>query len=97
MQATKQTEVLIKAALIAAFEQLPDTVVESDNGYCKAVFLDYFNSNQLLLAMEELDGVIEDNSSPSKAFWQHLSKAAGLMNNRHLVKYQSILSAIYKE
>ena len=84
---------LIKADLIAAFELLPSNTIESDNGYRKEDFLDYIDANELLLAMEELDGVIEDNSSPSKEFWLHLISASKLMGNKHLTKYESILNA----
>ncbi|EOB3604643.1 TPA: hypothetical protein I7680_20920 [Vibrio vulnificus] len=84
---------LIEAELMAAFELLPSNTVESDNGYRKDDFLDYINANELLLAMEELDGVIEDNPSPSKEFWHHLISASKLMGNIHLIKYESILNA----
>ncbi|MCB5227381.1 hypothetical protein JAO78_011200 [Alishewanella sp. 16-MA] len=78
---------------MAAFELLPSNTIESDNGYRKGDFLDYINANELLLAMEELDGVIEDNPSPSKEFWVRLISASKLMGNKHLVKYESILNA----
>jgi len=84
---------LIEAELIAAFALLPDATIESDSGYRKEDFLDYIGANELLLAMEELDGVIEDNPSPSKEFWQHLIKASQLMDVKHLEKYESILNA----
>ncbi|MCG7495619.1 hypothetical protein MHO82_01930 [Vibrio sp. Of7-15] len=51
---------------MAAYELLPETTIESDNGYRKNDFFDYIAANELLLAMEELDGVIEDNPIPSK-------------------------------
>jgi len=85
---------LIEADLMAAFELLPSNTIESDNGYRKEDFLGYINANELLLAMEELDGVIEDNPSPSKEFWNHLISASKLMDNNHLVKYESISNAI---
>lgn len=56
----------IEAELMAAYELLPETTIESDNGYRKNDFFDYIAANELLLAMEELDGVIEDNPIPSK-------------------------------
>ena len=84
---------LIKAELMAAFELLPSNTIESDNEYRKEDFLDYINANELLLAMEELDGVIEDNPSPSKKFWMHLISASKLMSDKHLTKYVSILNA----
>lgn len=84
---------LIEVELMAAFELLPSNTVESDNGYRKDDFLDYINANELLLAMEELDGVIEDNPSPAKEFWHHLISASKLMDNIHLIKYESILNA----
>ncbi|OCQ23146.1 hypothetical protein A7985_04130 [Pseudoalteromonas luteoviolacea] len=83
----------IEAELISAFELLPSNIVESDNGYRKKDFFDYIKANELLLAMEELDGVIEDNPSQSKEFWQHLINASKLMGNKHLVKYESIIKA----
>ncbi len=84
---------LIEAELMAAFELLPRNTVESDNGYRKEDFFGYINANELLLAMEELDGVIEDNPSPSKEFWYHLISASKLMGNIHLTKCESILNA----
>ncbi len=84
---------LIHAELMAAFKLLPSNTVESDNGYRKEDFLDYINANELLLAMEELDGVIEDNPIPSKEFWLHLISASKLMSNKHLAKYESVLNA----
>jgi len=84
---------LIEAELVSAFELLPEATIESGDGYCKDDFLDYINANELLLAMEELDGVIEDNPSPSKEFWLHLINASKLMEKKHLEKYESILNA----
>ncbi|AFU99529.1 hypothetical protein [Simiduia agarivorans] len=84
---------LIEAELMAAFVLLPETTVESDCGYRKDDFLSYIKANELLLAMEELDGVIEDNPSPSSTFWLHLINASKLMDCRHLERYELILNA----
>ncbi|EIU7005203.1 hypothetical protein L5163_004595 [Vibrio parahaemolyticus] len=83
----------IEAELMAAYALLPKTTIESDNGYRKIDFFDYIAANELLLAMEELDGVIEDNPSPSKQFWNHLIQAANLMGHSHADRYKSIQSA----
>lgn len=83
----------IEKELMAAYELLPRSVVESDEGYRKEDFLSYIKANELLLAMEELDGVIEDNQSPSKEFWEHLIKAAKIMGHSHVTRYEFICSS----
>ena len=72
---------LIKAELQMAYQLLPTNVKQSDFGYRKCDFLEYIQNNELRLAMEELDGVIEDNQPPSSEFWQHLVNAAQLMGS----------------
>ncbi|WP_394225117.1 hypothetical protein [Pseudoalteromonas spongiae] len=80
---------LISAELFAAYKLLPTEIKESDFGYCEEDFLEYLSVNELRLAMEELDGVIEDNKSPGRLFWEHLIKAATLMNRpEHAKKYE---------
>jgi hypothetical protein len=86
--------VLIEKELRSAWSLLPVGLVESAEGYCEADFLQYLNNNEYLLAMEELDGVIEDNTSPSRQFWVHLISADELMDNRHPERYKAILRAI---
>lgn len=83
----------IEKELRAAFSLLPEGVVESDNGYRKSDFLSFLEANELLLAMEELDGVIEDNPNPGREFWGHLLKAANLMGHLHANRYKSILAS----
>lgn len=83
----------IEAELIAAFKLLPEDLIESDYGYRKEDFVLYLEANELLLAMEELDGVIEDNSSPGREFWNHLLKAANLMGHLHANRYKLILAS----
>lgn len=80
----------IEAELMAAYTLMPKGVVESADGYCEEDFLTYINHNELLLAMEELDGVIVDNSPPPKQFWTHLIKAAKIMGHAHADRYRSI-------
>jgi hypothetical protein len=80
----------IEKELMAAHRLLPENVIESDNGYRAEDFLAYIAANELLLAMEELDGVIEDNPNPGKEFWTHLINAAKLMKHNHAIKYASI-------
>ena len=89
----QQTWAAIERELMAAYRLLPEDVIESGNGYREKDFLSYIDANELLLAMEELDGVIEDNPSPGKEFWSHLINAAKLMNHNHAIKYESIRSA----
>lgn len=84
---------LIETELIAAFEILPKNVKQSANGYCKADFQEYIQHNELLLAMEELDGVIIDNAILPKHFWNHMIKAAELMEHDHADRYKSIRGA----
>ena len=84
----------IETELMQAYQLLPRDLVESDNGYREACFLSYIKANELLLAMEELDGVVEDNVSPCKIFWTHLINAANLMQHSHVVRYKSIRAAI---
>ena len=84
----------IESELKAARALLPVGLVESAEGYCEEDFLEYLNNKEYLLAMEELDGVIEDNASPSKQFWVHLIKADSLMDNRHSERYKFILKNI---
>ena len=80
---------LISDELIAAHKLLPSNVNESNFGYCEEDFLQYLAVNELRLAMEELDGVMENNSSPGTMFWEHLIKAARLMNKpEHVDKYE---------
>lgn len=84
---------LIEKELMAAYKLLPRVVVESDEGYRKEDFLSYIKAKELLLAMEELDGVIEDNKSPCEKFWDHLIEAAKIMEHPHVTRYESIRSA----
>lgn len=80
---------LISAELLAAYKLLPADTKESDFGYREEDFLEYLSVNELRLAMEELDGVMEDNKNPGHLFWEHLIKAATLMNRpAHVAKYQ---------
>tara|TARA_R110000764_G_scaffold113964_2_gene201067 strand:+ start:177 stop:461 length:285 start_codon:yes stop_codon:yes gene_type:complete len=83
----------IEKELKAAFSLLPENVVESDNGYRESDFLSFLEANEMLLAMEELDGVIEDNPNPGREFWEHLLKAASLMGHLHANRYESILAS----
>lgn len=83
----------IEVELRAAYGLLPENVVESDNGYRESDFLAFIEANELLLAMEELDGVIEDNPNPGSEFWEHLLAAADLMGHLHANRYQSILAS----
>ncbi|EJG1806189.1 TPA: hypothetical protein ACN32H_004642 [Vibrio parahaemolyticus] len=83
----------VEVELMAAYTLLPETTIESDNGYRKVDFFAYIAANELLLAMEELDGVIEDNPIPSKQFWSHLIQAANMMGHSHADRYKSIQSA----
>lgn len=83
----------IEVELRAAYSLLPENVVESDNGYRESDFLAFIEANELLLAMEELDGVIEDNPNPGSKFWEHLLKAANLMGHLHANRYKSILAS----
>ena len=83
----------IEIGLRAAFSLLPENIVESDNGYRESNFLAFFEANELLLAMEELDGVIENNPNPGKVLWEHLLKAASLMEHLHANRYKSILAS----
>lgn len=83
----------IEAELRAARALLPAGINESDNGYRESDFISYIEANELLLAMEELDGVIEDNPSPGYEFWTHLINAAKLMKHPHAARYQSIRAA----
>jgi hypothetical protein len=83
----------IRAELLAAKALLPEDIIESDNGYREADFNAHLEANELLLAMEELDGIIEDNPSPSREFWSHLISAAKLMGHPHADRYESIQAA----
>lgn len=83
----------IEMELRAAFSLLPVNVVESDDGYRKSDFISFLEAKELLLAMEELDGVIEDNPNPGRDFWEHLLKAANLMGHLHANRYRSILAS----
>ena len=87
----------IEAELKAAYDLLPEDVTESDIGFRKSDFFYFMEATELLLAMEELDGVIEDNPSPGEQFWLHLLNAANLMGHLHANRYKSILaSTTYK-
>jgi hypothetical protein len=80
---------LISEELLAAYKLLPVGIIESDFGYSEEDFLQYLSVNELGLAMEELDGVMENNSSPGTLFWEHMIKAADLMNrSEHATKYE---------
>ena len=79
----------ISDELLAAYNLLPSTIQESDFGYSKGDFLQYLSVNELRLAMEELDGVMENNTNPGTLFWEHMIKAASLMNRiEHVEKYK---------
>ena len=83
----------IEYKLISAFNLLSDEIVESDFGYRKEDFLQYLEVTEWRLAMEELDGVMEDNESPCDEFWNHLIAAAKLMNQeKHVAKYETYKS-----
>jgi len=82
---------LIEEQLIKAFNLLPSDITESDFGYRKEDFLEYIRHNEFRLAMEELDGVVEDNPAPRKEFWQHLINAAEIMGNSRVQKYRTFL------
>ena len=83
----------IEKELMAAYHMLPNDIIESDNGYRKEIFKSYIKANELLFAMEELDGVIEDNKSPGCECWTHLINAAKLMKHLHIHRYESIRSS----
>ena len=79
---------LISEELLAAYKLLPAGIIESDFGYSEEDFLQYLSVNEFGLAMEELDGVMENNTSPGSFFWEHMIKAADLMNrSEHATKY----------
>ena len=79
---------LISDELLAAYKLLPSTVKQSDFGYSEEDFLQYLSVNELKLAMEELDGVMENNTNPGSLFWEHMINAASLMNrSEYVVKY----------
>jgi hypothetical protein len=79
---------LISEELLVAYKLLPAEIIESDFGYSEEDFLQYLSVNELRLAMEELDGVMENNTSPGTLFWGHMIKAANLMNlPEHATKY----------
>ena len=45
--------------------------------------------------MEELDGVMVNNITPGELFWDHMIKAAILMDrSEHIVKYEQFKLAI---
>ena len=80
---------VISEELLAAYKLLPSGIKESDFGYREEEFLQYLSVNELRLAMEELDGVMENNTSPGTLFWEHMIKAASLMNRpEHATKYE---------
>jgi hypothetical protein len=80
---------LISEELLAAYKLLPSDIKESDLGYSEEDFLQYLSVNELRLAMEELDGVMENNLSPGTCFWKHMIKAENLMNrSEHATKYE---------
>jgi len=79
----------ISELLLFAHNALPTGIRESDFGYSKEDFLQYLSVNELRLAMEELDGVMEDNPNPGPLFWKHMIEAANLMNKfEHAKKYE---------
>ncbi|MGJ8694653.1 MAG: hypothetical protein ACSHW0_19520 [Thalassotalea sp.] len=85
---------LISEQLLSAYKLLPVGIKQSDFGYSEEDFLQYLSVNELRLAMEELDGVMEDNSSPGVLFWEHMIKAAKLMSRpEHATKYERFKSA----
>jgi len=80
---------LISEELLSAYKLLPAGIKESDFGYSEEDFLQYLSVNELRLAMEELSGVMENNVSPGTLFWEHMVKAAGIMNRpEHATKYE---------
>lgn len=83
----------IEVELRTAFSLLPMNVVESDDGFRMSDFLSFLEAKELLLAMEELDGVVEDNPNPGRNFWEHLLNAANLMGHLHANRYRSILAS----
>jgi hypothetical protein len=82
----------IESELMCAYALLPQGIIESGDGYCEEDFLTYISHNELLMAMEELDGVIVDNPPPKKQFWTHLIQADNIMKHGHSDRYKSIRS-----
>ncbi|MFT5220495.1 MAG: hypothetical protein ACI9LO_000807 [Planctomycetota bacterium] len=53
----------------------------------------YFSFKEYLLAMEELDSVVEDNPDPGPDFWGHLITAAKIVGHvTNLNRYEHIRS-----
>jgi hypothetical protein len=84
---------LIENELRQAYKLLPTNLKQSDFGYKEEDFLEYLDHNELRLAMEELDGIVEDNPPPCEEFWQHLASAAHLMGSKKEQIYSEYLSA----
>lgn len=80
---------LISDELLAAHALLSPSIKQSDLGYRESDFLQYLSVNELGLAIDELDGVMEDNISPGNQFWEHMIKAASLMSRVNKIeKYE---------
>ena len=83
----------ITSLLWAAYKLIPTDVIQTPDGYDEDYFLECMKRNELLFAMEELDGVIVENKSPGTQFWLYLIEAAKLMNHGHVDRYKSILES----
>ena len=82
----------IEQELLAAYNELPEEVVESDEGYRESDFKSYLNAGEWGLALEELEGVIEDNPIPGKKYWKHMMEAAILMKLNSANEYEKFIS-----
>ncbi len=66
---------------MAAHNMIPANAKETDYGFNRNSFHSHLKLNELLLAMEELDGVIEDNQNLGVKFWDHLITASKLLGH----------------
>ncbi len=78
----------IQEELLSAQKLLPKNVVESDFGYRESDFRMFIDANELGLAIDELDGVMEDNPNPGREFWTHMIIAAKLMDLEKETAYE---------
>ena len=87
-----QAQMFIKE-LMSAYAQINQPIFESDPGFIQKHFDSYLQSNEYLLAMEELDSIIDENPDPGIEFWNHMIAAAKILGHTpSLKRYEHIKS-----
>ena len=75
-----------KKTLMSAYALIKKPIYESDPGFTQDHFDSYMQTNEYLLAMEELDSIIDENPDPGIEFWEYLIAAAQMLGHEPSLK-----------